>query len=105
MTAPDNSFDAWLDELLDTVFANGITRCQQYAEGKGANTLMSDTLYNAKQQILAKCQEREAAAVELELRDILIYNELTRIGKEDITKRIAALANKTAPTNQKAGEI
>jgi len=49
-TQPDN--DKQLDEILDTVISNGITKGQQYSEGqKGTNTIVSDTLYSAKQSL------------------------------------------------------
>jgi hypothetical protein len=106
MTAPDNSFD-WVDKIMGDIYRMG-------QENERFGWKDYDNLRTGiKNSILAKCQEREAAidtaariATLKEFVDWIYDPSISIVTIEDYaSERIAALANKTTPTNQKAGEI
>ncbi len=40
-----------VDEILDTVFASAVKHTELCKEGKGANTIVSDAMWKAKQEL------------------------------------------------------
>jgi hypothetical protein len=147
MTAPDNNFDAWLDELIDKTidwhgfYDEAITGIPEEARKFVDDTSWAGELHKAEKKrlvkaaITAKCQEREAdsllkKAVDMSGNEFAMgYDDSgcfwrfyagargagSMMGKaifhskspeplEALTEYIATLTNKTAPTNQKAGE-
>lgn len=63
MPSPTN-YEAAVDEILDSVYAAGVTVTDLHYEGRSSGTITSDRLYEAKQALLHLMEKREVEAYE-----------------------------------------